>query len=245
MQCPRCYFSNAPTSPVCEYCGARLEPTTEAPSAGSAASKRKTMLGPTPRFGPGPEVGPPRPRLDPEDPFRIAAQGIAAPRPAEPSPQAGVPTPPPAPAAQTIAPVAPIAEAPGRSPAPPRPHRATVVTLPQPELAPLAGVALVIAPDGATRAVVLREGRTRIGRRADADIPVDDPQASSDHALLRIEGGNAWILDTSANGTRVSGVACINDRVDVRDGSVLEIGDSLIVLKLLGEDSLALLTRAR
>ncbi|MEZ4319160.1 MAG: FHA domain-containing protein [Myxococcota bacterium] len=270
MQCPRCYFTNPAGSRVCEYCGARLEGTTDAgqQGSGSASEKRKTMLGPVPSVvrQAGTGVPPRSTRIDPDDPFRIAAQGIVASRaPApEPAPVRSPPEPapvrpPPVPAlAQTVPPLAdrPVPPAPVEKPSPPvapppvaavppapspvprSARRATVVTLACPEEPSVAGAAILMPPSGPASAVLLREGRTRIGRRDDVEICLDDPKASTDHALLRIEGGEAWLLDTSANGTLVSGVPCVNDRVNVTDGAVLRIGDTLIVLKLLGDEAL-------
>ncbi len=271
MQCPRCYFSNPSDSRVCEYCGARLEGTTDVGvDRGSSGQKRKTMLGPMPTMAkkPGGRVGVGDARakstpIDPDDPFRIAAQGVRslpemdAPQarsvvpsqPPEPRPAKQVRTamrnsgpqesqstdapPEPRPASQVSPPAAPPTPPPGRS------RRATVVTLERPEEPSVAGAAIILPATGPARSVLLREGRTRIGRRDGAEIRLDDPKASTDHALLRIEGGEAWLLDTSANGTLVSGTACVNDRADITDGSVLRVGDTLVVLKLLGDDALS------
>ncbi|MCB9678566.1 MAG: FHA domain-containing protein [Alphaproteobacteria bacterium] len=253
MQCPRCYFDNPAGSRVCEYCGARLEGTTDVGPAGggSASQKRKTMLGPVPAVakGDGAIPAPTRTRIDPDDPFRIAAEGVTMRTPRPPPP----PTEPPRGPGSTAVPVdeppplppAPVAPKPppvsrAEPPPPPKPAtRATIVTLARPEEPSVAGAAVIIPPEGPARAVVLREGRTRIGRRDGLEIAVDDPKASTDHALLRIEGGEAWLLDTSANGTTVSGVPCVNDRANVSDGAVLRVGDTMIVLKLLGEETLA------
>ena len=112
-------------------------------------------------------------------------------------------------------------------------------TTPAAALAPLAGVALVVPPSGDPRSVILREGRTRLGRRPDLELVLEDPKVSTEHALIRIENGEAWMLDTSANGTIVAGRRCLNDRAVVTDGTVLRVGDTLIVLKLLSPECLA------
>lgn len=220
MQCPRCYFSNPPGTRVCEYCGARLEGTTDTQAQpASASAKRKTMLGPAP--GRSTAARPlPGPAIDPEDPFRIAAQGV------------GDPTPPPAPAPDPK----PTMAAP---PPPPSLHRPTMVSIAPSASPSIGGMALILTADGRSRAVVLREGRTRIGRRPDAEVVLDDPEASGDHAILRIDGEKAWLLDTSANGTRVSGVLCMNDRAEIEDGSVLQIGQTAVIVKLLRPETRA------
>lgn len=242
MQCPRCYFSNPAGTRVCEYCGAKLESTTgSAPAPGSASSKRQTMLGPLPT---APERPASRPRraapIDPDDPFRIAARGAgpATVVPPVPDTLGGIST------IAFDAPSEPEPPAPAPAPEPVRPrHRPTLVgSRASVSSDALAGVALIVHSDGRTEAVVLREGRIRIGRRAELEIVIDDPMASGDHAILRVENGRAWLLDTSANGTIVSGVECVNDRVDVSDDTVLRIGSTAIVLQLLGSEALAALT---
>lgn len=237
MQCPRCYYTNAAGSRVCDYCGARLDQGTDpvGDGGGAASSKRKTVLGPAPGApaAPRPRENP-APRLDPKDPFRIAAEGIASPAPTAPPP-APPPLPAPAPVIPSIAPVAP-------APVVPRARPTMIVGMPPsdtPAQPLLAGVALVVPPSGDARSVILREGRTRVGRRADLEIVVDDPKASTEHALIRVENGEAWMLDTSANGTLVAGRRCLNDRAVVTDGTVLRIGDTLIVLKILSAECLA------
>ena len=263
MQCPRCYFSNPPGSRVCEYCGARLEGTTDlGVDSGSAGQKRKTMLGPLPTMAKKSAGKTPLParkatRIDPDDPFRIAAQGVSA--TAEPpkrrpisasgramptthpdlQPEQRPPAQPQKAARPPQSPASPPAAAQPAPQAPPRSRRATVVTLQRPEEPSVAGAAIILPSSGPAWSALLREGRTRIGRRDGVEIRLDDPKASTDHALLRIEGGEAWLLDTSANGTLVSGTACVNDRADISDGSVLTVGDTLIVIKLLGDEALA------
>jgi pSer/pThr/pTyr-binding forkhead associated (FHA) protein len=231
---------------VCEYCGARLEGTTDVGvDRGSAGQKRKTMLGPMPTMARKPgSAGLPQKkstRIDPDDPFRIAAQGASVTPTAE-----RPPAPPAAPASSPDPPSVP-SNPPPVAAAPPvaRTRRATVVTLERPEEPSVAGAAIILPPDGPARTALLREGRTRIGRRDGVEICLDDPKASTDHALLRIEGGEAWLLDTSANGTLVSGTACVNDRADLSDGSVLRVGDTLVIVKLLGEDALVHLATER
>lgn len=220
MQCPRCYYTNAAGTNVCEYCGARLGTDAPVQNGGAASSKRKTVLGPVPSASAPPPMPTRTSRIDPRDPFRIAAEGIPEPV-VEPPPK-----PPPAPSAPPME-------------APKPPSRPTLLTQQNPaSQAPLVGVALILDADGA-RPVVLREGRVRIGRRADVELVVSDPTASSEHALLRIQGESAWLLDTSSNGTRVGDALCLNDRASVSDGSVLAIGETRIVIKLLSSDTLA------
>lgn len=233
MQCSRCYYTNPTGARTCEYCGANLGGTdtdSKASGGGAASSKRKTMLGPPPASA-RPAPLPTRPsRIDPADPFRIAAEGIAA--------ASAAPVTNPAPDAEPEAP-APPPPAPTRA-EPPRQRPTLIAGHAAPEGA-VVGVAMLFPDQAPPRAVLLHEGRNRIGRRAHLEIVIDDPEVSMDHAILRIGDGSGWLLDTSANGTRVSGKLCLNDRADVTDGTVLELGHCAVVIKLLSHDTLSML----
>lgn len=219
MQCPRCYFSNPVGTRVCEYCGARLDsPTAEGP--GSASTKRQTVIGPLPTAPTKREKPAPAQRIDPDDPFRIAARGIGS-RPAMPSPPKQVePAAPPAP-----------------PPLPPRlSGRPTLITQPRSEAVGMVEAVVLLLPvEGAPVPLAIEEGRVRVGRRPDAEVVVEDPTASTDHCILRVADGRAWLLDTSANGTMVDGALCLNDRADLVHGSIIEVGKTRLVLLLVPE----------
>ena len=52
----------------------------------------------------------------------------------------------------------------------------------------------------------LKEGNNTIGRDASNDVALDDPYASRQHAMVRIEGGKSHLFDLgSSGGTRVNG----------------------------------------
>ena len=80
----------------------------------------------------------------------------------------------------------------------------------------------ITEPDGRQRSVAL-DGRTmRIGRAADCEIALDDPQVSRQHARLQSRNGVLLLADVgSTNGTRVNGqrireVALgVGDRIEV------------------------------
>ena len=238
MQCPRCYFDNAADASVCEYCGAPLERAQRVSMpVNSSANKRRTQLGTTPAPSVWePEQPPaPTPDLDPDDPFRLAARSVRA----GPAPRVAPRTPEPtAPASQPLEPAHP----PTPTTAPQRPRRSTLLDegLPVPDRE-IAGVALMFEPECAPRAVILHQGRTRIGRAHDSDLRLEDPRASSDHAILRIEGEEAWLLDTSSNGTFFGATRVMNDKAQVRDGTVLGMGRTRVVVKLLASETLDLL----
>ncbi len=97
------------------------------------------------------------------------------------------------------------------------------------------------APPGAQSALRLEgpgisipigRGSTYIGRDPAAQVMVDDPTVSRNHARLDLAGGDLWVEDLgSANGTLVNGVAI--SRGLLRPGDVLEVGD--LRLRLVGE----------
>ncbi|MCK6485941.1 MAG: FHA domain-containing protein [Phycisphaerae bacterium] len=76
---------------------------------------------------------------------------------------------------------------------------------------PQAGNAVQVAPDVAV-----------IGRSAAADVPLDDPAASRQHARLRRTGDAYEIENLSPNGTLVNG-APVESR-PLREGDVIQIG---------------------
>lgn len=233
MQCPRCYFDNAADSRVCEYCGAPLSPSEAAPVVSPSARKRRTQLG----TGPDQEAWtrsprPAPPRIDPDDPFRVAAQGVRAARSPAPSPE-------PQPAPEPV-----IPEPEPTAPAPPaRSRRSTLLDEDRPriEAGEVGGVLLVFSGSEAPRSVILRQGRTTLGRDARCDVVVGDPRVSGSHLILRLEGEDSWVLDTSSNGTWLAGRRLVNDKAQLRDGAVLTLGDTRLVVKLLAGDTLALL----
>ncbi len=98
--------------------------------------------------------------------------------------------------------------------------------------------------EGALRLVVITDGgvtvwplapraRLVIGRGAQADVPLDDPQASRAHAVLSLVEGAATLQDLgSSNGTRVDERALRpNERVALRRGEVVEIGRTMLTLQ--------------
>jgi len=209
MQCPRCYFDNSAEARVCEYCGAPLSEGEGALAVSPAARKRRTQLGTTPDEAAWSRPARPvTPRLDPDDPFRVAARGVGAPD----SPPEGV-------------------------------RRSTVLVegATEPSSSEVAGVLMVFSEAGEPTMVLLRQGRTTLGRDPECDVVLEDPRVSSSHLILRIEGEQAWVLDTSTNGTWFGERRLVNDKADLHDGAVLSMGHTRAVVKLLAADTLALL----
>ena len=90
------------------------------------------------------------------------------------------------------------------------------------------------------RALLLHEGRrllvgpngATIGRSRQADIVIDDPNVSRQHAEVRPRGG-AWVLTDlgSTNGSRLNGRQITGSEV-IQAGDEIEIGTSVITFEL-------------
>jgi len=88
----------------------------------------------------------------------------------------------------------------------------------------------LVLPDGMERSIPL-SGAT-IGRRADADVVIDDASVSRRHAQL-IRRGDAWYVADigSRNGTTLNGQA-VTREVRLSDGDVLELGEARLTVQL-------------
>jgi pSer/pThr/pTyr-binding forkhead associated (FHA) protein len=91
------------------------------------------------------------------------------------------------------------------------------------------------SPDG--RAVALHDGLL-LGRAAHADLRLDHPSVSREHAVVRC-GGTTWTVTDkgSRNGTQLNGTR-IPMYVDcpLRDGDQLEVGGVVVTISLSSED---------
>jgi predicted component of type VI protein secretion system len=93
-----------------------------------------------------------------------------------------------------------------------------------------------LSPDEG-RAVALRDGLL-IGRAPRADLRLDHPSVSREHAVVRQGGSNWTVTDTgSRNGTQLNGNR-IPMYVDcpLRDGDQLEVGGVVVTVSLDGDD---------
>ncbi|MBM3666766.1 MAG: FHA domain-containing protein [Actinobacteria bacterium] len=100
------------------------------------------------------------------------------------------------------------------------------------------GKYLAFFADGRARVVELKEGWSRIGRSAAADIRLDDPTVSRRHAVVvRTPDGELSALDDrSTNGILVNGEAA--DWASIADGDELRIGRyRLHVIEAAGADA--------
>jgi len=93
---------------------------------------------------------------------------------------------------------------------------------------------LVIAGDRVSTHPMPEQGQIRIGRADDAELRIDDPSVSREHALLYFEKGKpVQVADNgSSNGTRVRGKALTaGQRVTIAAGETFEVGTALLMLQ--------------
>ncbi|MDI9886170.1 FHA domain-containing protein [Streptomyces sp. HNM0645] len=90
----------------------------------------------------------------------------------------------------------------------------------------------VIAGPDAGGVHLLHEGRIRIGRAAEADVPLDDPDVSRLHCEVTVaEDGGVTVADLgSTNGTTLDGTAVGRRPVRLGPGALLRIGESTLRL---------------
>ncbi len=70
-----------------------------------------------------------------------------------------------------------------------------------------------------------------IGRGADADVVVDDPDVSRHHARLDAENGIVYVTDLeSGNGTFLNGRR-LRQAIEVRPGDRIDVGTTRLVVK--------------
>ncbi|MFI6108567.1 FHA domain-containing protein [Streptomyces sp. NPDC051310] len=101
--------------------------------------------------------------------------------------------------------------------------------------APADGAAVrlhVVAGPDAGGVHLLHGGQIRIGRSADADVPLDDPDVSRLHCAVTVaEDGRVTVADLgSTNGTSLDGTAVGSRPVPLRPGALLRLGESTLRL---------------
>ncbi|GAA0609024.1 FHA domain-containing protein [Streptomyces crystallinus] len=98
------------------------------------------------------------------------------------------------------------------------------------EAAP-ARLCVVAGPD-AGGVHLLHGGQIRVGRSADADVPLDDPDVSRLHCAVTVgEGGRVSVADLgSTNGTRVDSTPVGPQPVRLPVGALLRLGESTLRL---------------
>ncbi|WP_420718133.1 FHA domain-containing protein [Streptomyces sp. H34-S4] len=90
----------------------------------------------------------------------------------------------------------------------------------------------VVAGPDAGGVHLLHPGAIRIGRSADADVPLDDPDVSRLHCTVTVlPDGRVAVADLgSTNGTTLDGTAVGAQRVALAPGALLRVGESTLRL---------------
>ncbi|MFI8927942.1 FHA domain-containing protein [Streptomyces sp. NPDC053474] len=103
---------------------------------------------------------------------------------------------------------------------------------PGPELADAAAQLHVVAGPDAGGVHLLHGGQIRVGRSAQADVPLDDPDVSRLHCAVTLDqDGRVTVTDLgSTNGTAVDGRVLTDRPVRLASGSLLRIGESVLRL---------------
>ncbi|MFJ6939509.1 FHA domain-containing protein [Streptomyces sp. NPDC101132] len=104
---------------------------------------------------------------------------------------------------------------------------------------PAAGAAAelhVVAGPDAGGVHLLHGGQIRIGRSADADVPLDDPDVSRLHCAVTVsEDGRVTVADLgSTNGTTLDGTPLGTRPVPLPPGALLRVGESTLRLRPAG-----------
>lgn len=243
-RCPSCQNENADGVPYCDMCGFDLAQPKRAPVAEAVPApqgqppahphqKRHTVF--EPEAAPPPSNArpaaadyfsrppPPRPPLDPRDPFGASVAATAV-----PVPQAARPAPAPASPAVDV-----------------RAQKSrTIVEGLTPESAsggPMVRAALFEyrGPTDPGRVHALRVGRNTLGRNEDCDVVLQDGRVSGQHAFVFIRAEDATFVDVSSNGSVVNGSAIHGEQVVLQNHAVLTVGGTTLVLAMIPEQLLA------
>ncbi|MER7899116.1 FHA domain-containing protein [Streptomyces sp. NPDC096046] len=107
---------------------------------------------------------------------------------------------------------------------------------PHPELDDAPAQLQVVAGPDAGGVHLLHGGEIRIGRSADADVPLDDPDVSRLHCAVTVSAdGRVQVADLdSTNGTTVNGTRVGGRAVPFAPGALLRIGESALRLAPAG-----------
>ncbi|MFD9010993.1 FHA domain-containing protein [Streptomyces sp. NPDC059552] len=99
----------------------------------------------------------------------------------------------------------------------------------------------VVAGPDAGGVHLLHSGQIRVGRSADADVPLDDPDVSRLHcAVTVIRDGRVVVADLdSTNGTTLDGAPVGPQPVALPPGALLRVGESTLRLASAGAPALA------
>ncbi|NLU76723.1 FHA domain-containing protein [Streptomyces sp. HNM0575] len=86
---------------------------------------------------------------------------------------------------------------------------------------------------------LLQGGKVRLGRSAEADVPLDDPDVSRLHCAVTVsDGGAVTVADLgSTNGTSLDGAPVGAQPVLFRPGSTLRVGESALRIETAAQDA--------
>ncbi|GGL72303.1 hypothetical protein GCM10010129_15040 [Streptomyces fumigatiscleroticus] len=103
---------------------------------------------------------------------------------------------------------------------------------PHPEPADVPAQLHVVAGPDAGGVHLLHGGQIHLGRSADADVPLDDPDVSRLHCAVTVSAdGHVWVADLdSTNGTTLDGTRVGTRPVRFAPGALLRIGESALRL---------------
>ncbi|MZD06317.1 FHA domain-containing protein, partial [Streptomyces sp. SID5785] len=95
----------------------------------------------------------------------------------------------------------------------------------------------VVAGPDAGGVHLLHGGQIRVGRSADADVPLDDPDVSRLHCAVTLTAdGRVTVADLgSTNGTRVDGRPVGERPVRLAPGALLRLGESALRVAVAGD----------
>jgi len=80
--------------------------------------------------------------------------------------------------------------------------------------------------------VMLREQGTTIGRSGDAELVLDDPAVSGEHARIRLESGTWYVYDLASSNSVLVGGQPVH-RHALADQDRLQIGNTQFAFRLL------------
>ena len=78
-----------------------------------------------------------------------------------------------------------------------------------------------------------------MGRNEDRDVVLADGRISGEHGFLFVRKDRHTYVDTSSNGSRVDGQIVYGEQIEVRSGSVLEIGEMRMILVIISPDAVS------
>ena len=81
--------------------------------------------------------------------------------------------------------------------------------------------------------IPLLEGKTSIRREEDHDIVLSDDRVSGFHGIIYLDEKSQRYLDVSTNGSKINGNTCHYDKVELQNGSRIEIGEVIITFVLI------------